>query len=257
MKRLTLGLLALLAAVPARADICDGFERFADSGSLKPFARDLGGVLGSAAFHSARPLGFSGFDVGGHAGGQFYPAKGDAILRNKGVRIFGLPWVQAEIGMPYRIDGFIRGTSHEGLTIAGGGVRYGLLKTSDKPWAPQLLVSGAAHAVVYQSFSASHAGASLVFSMGNSVFSPYLGAGLDHVRLVVRSAPLAPALDGTAFSTVESRFTAGVQLRPWNYSVAVAGEGGRTRPLSFLYIHAACILVHGQSGAEGGLGMRF
>ncbi|MCX5794488.1 MAG: hypothetical protein NTY77_03190 [Elusimicrobia bacterium] len=257
MKRLVLCVLAMLAAAPVRADIYDGFERFADSGSLKPFARDLGGILGSATFHSARPLGFSGFDVGGHAGAQFYPSRGDTILRNKGVRAFGLPWIQAEIGMPYRIDGFIRGMSYEGLTVAGGGLRYGLLKTSDKPWAPQLLVCGVAHAVVYQSFSASHAGGSLVFSMGNSVFNPYLGAGLDHVRLVVRSAPLAPTLNGTAFNTVESRFTAGVQLRPWNYSVAGAGESVRTRPLSFVYLNAAYILVHGQSGAEAGLGMRF
>jgi hypothetical protein len=247
----------LFAALPARADVYDGFERYADRGSLKPFSRDLGGVLGSATFHTARPLGFSGFDVGGHVGGQAYPAKGDAILRNKGVRIFGLPWIQAEIGMPYRIDGFIRGTSHEGLTIAGGGIRYGLLKTSDKPWAPQVLAVGAAHAVVYQSFSASHAGANLVFSMGTPVFSPYVGAGFDHVRLMVRSSSADATLGGAAVNTLESRFTGGVQLRPWNYSSAASGEGGRARPLSFLYVHAAYILVHGQSGAEGGLGLRF
>ena len=256
MKMLILLFWASLAGVPARADVYDGFERFADAGSLKPFARDLGGILGSATFHSARPLGFSGFALGGHAGGQFYPSKGDNILRNNGVRAFGLPWVQAEIGMPYRIDGFIRGTSDEGLTIAGGGVRYGLLKTSDKPWAPQLLVSGVAHAVVYQSFSASHEGASLAFSMGSSVFNPYLGAGFDHVRLLVRSAQ-DKTIIGSAVDTLESRFTAGVQLRPWNYGVAGEGEGGRARPLSFVYLNAAYILVHGQSGAEGGLGMRF
>jgi hypothetical protein len=257
MTRLILLLAATLAAVPARADIYEGFEQYADAGSLKPFARDLGGELGSAAFHSARPLGFSGFDLGVHAGGQFYPSKGDDILRNSGVRIFGLPWVQAEIGMPYRIDGFIRGTSYDGLTIAGGGVRYGLLKTSDKPWAPQLLLCGVAHAVVYQSFSASHEGGSLVFSMGNSVFSPYLGGGFDHVRLMVRSSLADATLNGTAVNTLESRFTAGVQLRPWNYGVAGDAENGRARPLSFIYINAAYILVHGQSGSEGGLGMRF
>jgi hypothetical protein len=261
MKMLILFFLASLAAVPARADSYDGFEQFANAGSLKPFARDLGGVLGSATFHGARPLGFSGFDLGAHVGGQFYPSKDDSILRDHGVRIFGLPWVQAEIGMPYRIDGFIRGTNYDGLTVAGGGVRYGLLKTSDKPWAPQLLVSGVAHAVVYHSFSASHEGGSLVFSMGNSVFNPYLGAGLDHVRLVDRASspsfPSALALNGTAVNTLESRFTAGVQLRPWNYSISGEGESGRARPLSFVYINAAYILVHGQSGAEGGLGVRF
>ncbi|MBI5239197.1 MAG: hypothetical protein HY926_01885 [Elusimicrobia bacterium] len=257
MRRIICLCAVLALAAPARAEVYDGFERYADRGSLKPFARDLGGILGSATFHTARPLGFSGFDVGGHVGGQVYPAKGDAILRNKGVRVFGLPWIQAEIGMPYRIDGFIRGTSHEGLTIAGGGIRYGLLKTSDKPWAPQVMVSGAAHAVVYQSFSASHAGASLVFSMGTPVFNPYAGAGFDHVRLMVRSSAADPTLNGAAVNTLESRFTGGVQLRPFNYASAASGEGGRARPLSFLYIHAAYIHVHGRGGAEGGLGMRF
>jgi hypothetical protein len=257
MKRLILLVLASLAAVSARAGSYDGFEQFADAGSLKPFARDLGGILGSGTFHSARPLGFSGFDLGVRVGGQFYPSKGDDILRDNGVRIFGLPWVQAEIGMPYRIDGFIRGTSYNGLTIAGGGVRYGLLKTSDKPWAPQLLISGVAHAVVYQSFSASHEGANLVFSMGNSVFSPYLGGGFDHVRLLVQSAQQNPTIVGSAANTVASRFTAGAQLRPWNYGIAGEGETGRVRPLSFVYINAAYILVNGQSGAEGGLGVRF
>jgi hypothetical protein len=255
MKWLIVLFFVSLAAVPVWAGNYDGFEQFADAGSLKPFARDLGGILGSGTFHTARPLGFSGFDLGVQAGGQVYPSKGDDILRNNGVKVFGLPWVQAAIGMPYRIDGFIRGTSAEGLTIAGGGVRYGLLKTSDKPWAPQLLLSGVAHAVVYQSFSASHEGANLVYSMGNSVFSPYLAGGFDHVRLVDRSAALG--INGTVVNTLESRFTAGVQLRPWNTSVAGEGESGRVHPLSFVYINAAYILAHGQSGAEGGLGMRF
>jgi hypothetical protein len=246
MKWLIVLFFVSLAAVPVWAGNYDGFEQFADAGSLKPFARDLGGILGSGTFHTARPLGFSGFDLGVQAGGQVYPSKGDDILRNNGVKVFG---------MPYRIDGFIRGTSAEGLTIAGGGVRYGLLKTSDKPWAPQLLLSGVAHAVVYQSFSASHEGANLVYSMGNSVFSPYLAGGFDHVRLVDRSAALG--INGTVVNTLESRFTAGVQLRPWNTSVAGEGESGRVHPLSFVYINAAYILAHGQSGAEGGLGMRF
>ena len=60
-----------------------------------------------------------------------------AILRNNGVHAFGLPWVQAEIGMPFKIDGFVRGISYQGLTIAGGGLRYSLRKVADMPWAPQ------------------------------------------------------------------------------------------------------------------------
>jgi hypothetical protein len=218
-----------------------GFSDLADSGSLKPFARDLGGILGSGTFHSARPLGFSGFDAGVRAGMQFDPDPNDRILRNNGVKDFGLPWVQAEIGMPKGIDGFIRGMSYQGLTIAGGGVRYGLFNKSDKPWAPQLLISGVAHSVVHQDFSATQAGASLVFSMGTPLFNPYLGAGFDHVRLMVGSSKLSPALDGSTVNTLESRFTAGATLRPW----------------TFVYINAAYMLAHGRSGAEAGLGVRF
>src|SRR4051794_30986092 len=225
---------AFAAPAEAAADPYAGFAKFADSGSLKPFTRDLGGLLGGATFHDGRSLGFSGFDVGARYSAQFYPSKGDNIMRNNGVRAFGLPWVQAEVGMPFKIDGFIRGISYQGLTIAGGGLRYGLLKIADSPWAAQVLVSGVGHSVVHQHFSASHLGASLVASMGIPVFTPYIGAGVDRTRVVVRSSLLDPTLNGQDFTTVESRFTAGMQLRPW----------------PFFYVSLAGILSHGRPGAE-------
>ncbi|MDE2040301.1 MAG: hypothetical protein KGO96_02345 [Elusimicrobia bacterium] len=239
---LALGLAAGAPFVaPALADQYGGFQQFADAGSIKPFARDLGGILGSATFHSGRSLGFSGFDAGIRGGMQFRPDANDRILRNNAVHVFGLPWVQAEVGMPFKIDGFIRGISYQGLTIAGGGLRYGLLKTSDKPWAPQVLISGVGHSVVHQFFSASHFGASLVASMGVPSFTPYIGAGFDRTRVVVRSSTVDPSLDGTTVQTLESRFTAGMSLRPW----------------PFFYVNLAAILVHGLPGAEGGLGLHF
>ena len=143
--------------------------------------------------------------------------------------------------MPFKIDGFIRGISYQGLTIAGGGLRYGLLKTTDAPWAPQLLVSGVGHSVVHRYFSASHFGASLVASMGIPVFTPYIGAGFDRARVVVRSSTADPTLNGSTFQTLESRFTAGMSLRPW----------------PFFYINLAGIIAHGRAGAEGGLGLHF
>lgn len=238
-----LKLLALLAfaAAPAGAAQYGGFSRYADEASLKPFTRDLGGVLGSATFHSGRSLGLSGWDVGLRGGAQAYPSKGNNILRNHGVRTFGIPWVQAEVGMPFKLDGFIRGISWEGITVAGGGLRYGLLKVSDKPWSPQLLACVAAHAVVHQDFSAHHLGGNLVASMGIPVFTPYIGAGIDRTRLTVRNSLLDPALNGRAVTTAESRFTAGAKFRPW----------------TFFYIHAAYVMAHGQSGGEAGLGLRF
>ncbi len=241
MKRIFLCGAVLLAAFPVSAGTFDGFENFADAGSLKPFARDLGSLLGSATAHNARPLGFSGFDVGAHTGLQFYPDKNDRILRNNGVRAFGLPFIQAEIGLPYRFDGFVRGVNYEGLAIAGGGVRYSVLKGSDEAWSPQLIVLGVANSVVHQYFAATHAGGDIVCSIGTSRFNPYVGAGIDHVRLYVRSSKLDPNLNGTSVSTLESRFTAGLRLRLWTFG----------------YIHAAYLLTHGRGGAEGGVGVRF
>lgn len=240
-------LLAAVSAVPAgaTADPYAGFQQFADAGSLKPFTRDLGGLLGGATFHDGRSLGFSGFDVGARYSAQFYPSKGDNIMRNNGVRSFGLPWVQAEIGLPFKIDGFIRGISYQGVTVSGGGIRYGLYSPSDKPWTPQVLVSALGDTVVHQSFSASHFGANLVASAGTPFFLPYVGAGFDRTRLVVRSSLLDPALNGTNVTTFEGRYTAGVTLKP------------KIKDNRFTYVNVAYVLAHGQSGAEAGLGVRF
>ena len=236
-------LLAAVTASPAFAvaDPYAGFDQRADAGSLKPFTRDLGGLLGAATFHSGRSLGFSGFDVGVRYGMQFRPSTGNNISRGGKVHSFGLPWVQAEIGMPFKIDGFIRGISYQGLTVSGGGLRYGLFAPSDKPWAPQVLISGVGHSVVHKDFSATHFGADLVASAGTAAFTPYIGAGFDRTRLVVRSSLLDPTLNGTTVSTLESRFTAGIRLKPYQ----------------FTYLSVAATLAHGMPGAEADLGVRF
>ena len=244
MKRLVLAVAVLFGFASssfAGADQYGGFARYADEGSLKPFARDLGGVLGAATFQSGRSLGLTGFDVGARVGGQFYPSKNDNILRNNGVRVFALPWVQAEVGMPFKISGFIRGISYQGLTIAGGGLRYGLYAQSDKPWAPQVLISAVGHSVVHQDFSASHFGLNLVCSAGTPFFAPYAGVGLDRMRLVVRQSTLDPTLNGRTVNTLENRFTLGMRLTPYQ----------------FTYLSLAATRAHGQAGAEAGLGVRF
>ena len=247
MKRGTLAVLLQLAASSAfaGADQYGGFARYADESSLKPFARDLGGVLGASTFQSGRSLGLTGFDVGMRFGGQSRPSRGNNILRGNGVKAFGLPWVQAEVGMPFKISGFIRGISYQGLTIAGGGIRYGLYAASDKPWAPQLLVSVVGHSVVHTDFSASHFGANLVCSAGTPLFAPYAGVGLDRVRLVVRQSNLDPMLNGRAVNTLESRFTLGMRITPYQFTY------------QFTYLSLAATMVHGQAGAEAGLGVRF
>ncbi len=240
MKRLAL-LAAAIASLPwmCSATQFGGFYGAAAQGNLKPFALDLGGLLGSDTFHTGRVLGFSGFDLGEHAAVQFSPDKADAVMRANGNHPIVLPWTQAEIGLPLKIDGFVRGTSFDGMTAVGGGLRYGLLKVTDRPWKPKLLAIVDGNEAGTQWFTANHVGASLVGSIGNQTFTPYLGIGVDRTSVSVTSAASVAA--GTSARAVGSRLTAGLQYRPW----------------TFLYTDAAYILLHGESGAEASLGLRF
>ena len=157
MKRLLIVSLAMAALgvgpaseTPAAAEQYAGFQQLADAGSMKPFCRDLGGILGSETFHGGRSLGFSGFDVGLRGGMLISPDPNDRILRNNGVHRFGLPWVQAEIGMPFKIDGFIRGISDQGLTIAGGPALRLVQDQRCTLVSAVAFISGVGHSVVHQ-----------------------------------------------------------------------------------------------------------
>jgi hypothetical protein len=241
--------LLILAAPGWAREQFGGFDEFVDRGSLKPFTRDLGGLMGSACFHSGRPLGFNGFDVGVHGGLQTAPAS-DTVIRRSGHHGFGVPWLQGEIGLPFRLDGFIRGVSFQGLTIAGGGLRWGLpFMSSDKPYSPNLLVSGVAHSLVHRDFSASHFGLNIVASLNAKLLTPYVGVGVDRTRLLVRASDLDPSLVGEEALTTEGRFTAGFTLRNILFFI---------KNLKYdIYLQAAYTNAHRQNGLDSGLGLRF
>src|SRR5581483_201472 len=101
-------------------------------------------------------------------------------------------------------------------------------------------LSTVAHSITHDNFSASHWGTNLVASFANPKFTPYLAAGFDRTRLVVKNAA-DPLLVGDTVTTIESRFTAGLSYRPW----------------PFIYFQAAYTLAHGQPGADTGVGVRF
>jgi len=235
--------LASFGAVPASAqDQFGGFQEHIDRGAMKPFARDLGALLGAATFHSGRSLGFSGFDVGVRSGLMFSPDRDNRALRGRGVSVFGIPYVQAEIGLPFSLDGFIRGVSFQGVTIAGGGLRYALVKASDKPLRPQFLISWSGHSVAHKDFSASHIGLNVVTSVQYKLLNPYLGLGADRTRVVVRAVPrLDATMQGLEEAVLVPRATLGVSMRPKPY----------------LYLHGAATYTNRSAGIDTGVGIRF
>ena len=206
---LSISLLFLLCAPGLRAAEYDGFQAI-DAAAIKPFARDIGGLLGSGSNQTARSLGFSGFDIGLRAAAQLKPAHNNTALKKNSV--FGLGLVQAEIGMPYRIDGFVRGGDSEGLAVAGAGLRYGLWNISDDKYKINAMLVFMANVAVHRYFYVRHFNSSLVCSINVPGVSPYLGVGFDSTTLEAQAgAGTVPA--GTEVSVLEPRFTAGLRAK--------------------------------------------
>ncbi len=210
MLKIVLACALLFAVSLTNAAEYDGFRNIAVY-QLRPFARDLGGLLGSGLNQTARPLGFSGFDIGVRTVEQLEPSPMNTVLRDHSA--FGLRFVQAEIGMPYRIDGFVRAGSYEGVTVAGGGLRYGLWNVSDEKYHinAMLIVMGSMAAHKY--FNAVHFNTSLVCSLNVPGVSPYIGLGVDSTKLEVQMDNSSPPLPGTSVRVSNVRYSAGLRAK--------------------------------------------
>lgn len=229
----------------AQAAQFDDIKHFVRKDALKPFARDLGGMLGANVAHSGRSLGFPGFDVGVRFAGMLSVDDKDVILKGADAEQFGMPYIQAELGLPFKLDGFIRGFSYSGLTMVGGGLRYGLLRVVDLPLTPQLTVGVMGDTLSFSQFSATHFGADLTLSVKALIVEPYLGVGFDRTKVEIKSvgaSQLAFAADGDNAVGTASRVTLGLNLKP----------------LPLFYVFGGYTLVDGsQNGFEGGMGIRF
>ncbi|MCX5786448.1 MAG: hypothetical protein NTX59_12260 [Elusimicrobia bacterium] len=238
MKKIFFAACALCMLAPAAVSAA-GYTNFlfALKSDLKPFARDLGGLLGSGSNQTARSLGFSGFDIGIKSSMQFAPEKNDTILEND--HPFGLTLVQADIGMPYRLDGFIRAGSHQGLTVAGGGLRYGLRKVSDAPHYMQMMLITMGDLAVYKFFYAVHFNSGLMFSLNAAHVAPYFGAGFDYTQLTPQNTNNT-AFIGKTIYVFEPRYTFGLKVK-----------------LNLAYLSGGLTFTHGRTLANASTGLRF
>jgi len=211
-KTLLAALFLLVCLSGAQAAEYDGFYDNATAASLKPFARDLGGLLGAGSNQTARSLGFSGFDIGLRAAAQLKPSHNNSILKPNSV--FGLGLVQGEIGMPYRIDGFVRGGKYEGLAVVGGGLRYGLWNVSDEKYKINAMLVMMGNMAAHKYFYALHFNTSVVCSINVPGVVPYLGVGFDSTRLEAQTVSgVGTVAPGTTVSVFEPRYTAGLRVK--------------------------------------------
>lgn len=194
--------------------------------NVHAFTKDLGGLIGSGTYTTGRILGWGGFQIGPRASMAFKMSKnnqagaaGDATaLGNRDdVGSVVYPWLQADIGMPFRVDGFIRASSYQGMTIAGGGLRWGITRPSEVLGSFQPMLVVAAHSASANDFSATHYNASLVLSMKFKYFVPYVGGGIDYTTLNVHRADLDSSLEGAKDYAATARATVGLNFKLPSY----------------------------------------
>ncbi|MDR0292209.1 MAG: hypothetical protein LBI01_05565 [Elusimicrobium sp.] len=220
--------LGFLAAQAFASGSYKDFSANVTAGNLKYFAKDMGGLLGAGTFTTGRVLGWGGFQVGPHASMWFNPSdKNTALGKDAGAMI--MPWMQADIGFPWRIDGFIRAGTFDGFTSAGGGFRWGIFRPTQTEWAFQTMIVAAADAGVADSFSLSHYHGSLVLSMTMKYFTPYVSAGVDNTTVTVKD--VRAAMDGTAESVWTPRYLVGVNFKlPMYLDLSLAGNWANYGP---------------------------
>lgn len=243
MKKTLLAAAVLLCAVAARATTnpFGSFQSQAVPESLKPFALDLGGLLGSASAHTGRTLGFPGFWVGGVVAEQARPDKDDTILRSAGVHQFLLPMVEAGVGLPLiKTDVIVHGVSYDGVKVYGGGLRTSLYRTDlIDTFLPNLSAGVFGDKVDADAFNAAHLGLDAAATWNLPIIKPFLVAGYDVTKLKVGAAN--PTVDGQSATARGSRFSAGADLTPF----------------PFLSLRGAYTIRHGVSGIDAGLGVKF
>jgi hypothetical protein len=244
MRKIFLALVVAAAAPAARAvqpNPFSGFQQNAQSNYLKPFALDLGGLLGASTVDTGRTYGVPGFWVGGDAVLQTRPNSNDMILRDADVHSFALPMVQAGVGLPFGTDVVVHGVGAYGVTIVGGGIRKSLFRTNlIESFLPNVSVSAFGDKVNAGPFNASHGAANATAMWNLPIIKPFIEGGYDLTKVTVGAGnAYVPA--GLSATSNGTRLAAGVDLTPF----------------PFLDLRLALLELHGITGGQLGLGVSF
>ncbi|WP_428897945.1 hypothetical protein Dip518_000132 [Parelusimicrobium proximum] len=221
---LILSVMVVLALPLSARDKFDDFSANVTKENLKYFAKDLGGILGSGTFTTGRVLGWGGFQVGPRGAVAFkLDDKNTALGDPDKVGHIIMPWIQADIGMPWKIDAFIRAGTFNGLTMSGGGLRWGIFRPVTTDYSFQAMVVASAHSAVGDGFSAAHYAGNVVLSMTMKHFTPYVAAGVDNTKVTVKDA--SAVLNGQRENVVTPRYTAGLNFKlPLYLDLSLAGH---------------------------------
>lgn len=214
MRPLLAALLLLAAVVPARADLADEVRSRARPELIKPFALDVGGVLGAASVDPGRSFGFPGFEVGVVSGLQFRPDRDDLILRDANVKAFGLPMLSAGVGLPFGLGVVAHGIDYRGVRVLGGGLRYSVFQAPVVGKAlPTLGASVFADKINNAAFSAVHYSFNVSAGWALPLVTPFAGFGYDVTKVEIGAANMAGVAGLSAWAR-GTRLSVGADLTP-------------------------------------------
>lgn len=245
MKKILIAFCMLpLLAAGAKADPFSDFKAIIQAQGkalLKPFAADLGGVIGANDFNSGRAIGFPGFEAGLAATLQAKPSAENRILRDADVKTFGAALAHAGVALPViNADLMVRGLGYSGFSIIGGGLRVPVLKSGTvTKFIPDVSVSAYYDVINYTYFKGTHMSLDAAASFDLPVIKPFVGVGLDRTKVEIKNVDAA--LNGTSGTISKPRYTVGVRLSP----------------MPLLYVYGAYNILHGQTGYSAGAGLKF
>ena len=210
--------------------------------NMDNFAKDLGVLMAGGQFHQGKALGFPGFDVGIKT-----PVKkignDNVIAKAAGVNTLVFPALQAEIGLPAKVDLIGRYSAYENASITGMGLRYGIIKGA-LPGLPSLAVQSMYSSLNVSSgankLKATNIAFSGVASIDLPIFVPYLGITYSTTKIEPDSSLPLPRSGITGDAS------------------GVIIEGGINLDiLPFTYLQVGAILAEGDLGYSAGLGVKF
>jgi hypothetical protein len=245
MKRIKLAAIFAITVMffvsVSKANIFDDFKNMLQEQYMKPFARDIGGLIGSADFHSGKTAGFPGFNISVYVNGQTAPETDNEILKQADVDFFGVPVVAVTLGLPFNFEATARGVGYAGYTLIGGGIKWGILQGNRL--FPDVKVGAYYDIFDHEYLKMQHWSVFASASLNLPIIKPYVGVGMDQTKLETKVVSVAGPLviPGSTVTVTEPRFTAGANMTL----------------LPMIQVFAAYHWLHGSTGFQAGASIGF
>jgi hypothetical protein len=163
----------------------DNFK-VSDISSINEFTYDISKVLTSGSINSARVLGFGGFALSYKSVYGIKPGNGDSVYEKN--RVYRLDFVQVEIGLPYRIDTYLRAGGEGNFNAIGFGLRYGLKNVVDEIYKPNLILGLGSNIGLQKYFYIVNYNAQIALSLKiTNVIRPFASAGFSYSELNIKN----------------------------------------------------------------------